>query len=150
MDSAASAGLAIGTQAISMLNTWLETGKTARAWYGKEDYTEFTTRLSFLPLKAIGSRTISKVFTIKRDQWEQVIKACLPECGNWHQRRFDGECGWLPLYRAVRDSPSSGTFVEKARSALSSIGTVSSLLVARLDTWGLVVLGYADGGAPLL
>lgn len=148
MDSAVSGGLAIGTEAIRMLNTWLETGEIARAWYGKEDYTKFTTRLSFLPLNAFGSRTVSKVFTIKRDQWEQVIKACLPECGNWYQRRLDGECGWLPLYRAVRDSPSSGTFVEKARSSLSSIGTISSLPAARLDTWGLVVLGYADGGAP--
>ncbi|GIJ92121.1 hypothetical protein Asppvi_011097 [Aspergillus pseudoviridinutans] len=85
------------------------------------------------------------VFTVKNDFWEELIGRALLQCKEWHEDRNNGQCCWLPLYRSLEDKRRA-KFLDDAESALSWIGTTTSLPAARLDSWGLVTLGFADGG----
>ncbi|RAH80667.1 hypothetical protein BO86DRAFT_419962 [Aspergillus japonicus CBS 114.51] len=68
MDIAISSGLNVGIQALNLLNKWLEEVEIAKSWYGEDKYPVFTQRL----------------FTIKKDKWEEIIQNSLSCCSSWH------------------------------------------------------------------
>lgn len=143
---AAKAALAVGAEAIKLLNRWLENEDTARAWFGKDNRVFVGLSKSSLWQKL----KLRKVFVINKEDWEQVITLCLPGCQSWYSQRHNGRCSWLPIYRTVTTGSKSTEFIQNAQAATFSIGTVASLPAACLDKWGLVVLASADGGTARL
>lgn len=93
------------------------------------------------------SPQIGRVFTIQKEDWQLVIKESLPVAHTWYRKRKDtsGECSWLPLFWACRTPLGVDRVCSKADQAFTSLGIVSNLPAARLDLWGLVVMGYSNG-----
>lgn len=150
MDIAISAGLQVGIQALKILNRWLHEEEIAKTWYGKSNYKIFTRRrywLIFYQPWKFGGREIQRVFRIKKDAWHKVIQNCLTDCYSWHQRmkeNCEGECCWLLLYQSLPNETQTNC-LEKSQRSLSSIGIITSLPAARVDSWGLVVMALANG-----
>ncbi|EED23386.1 hypothetical protein TSTA_068130 [Talaromyces stipitatus ATCC 10500] len=147
MESGVSAALSLGAEAIKKLNGLLEDKQTAKAWYG-DVYDLFTSN----QWRFWNGRRINRVFVIKKEDWVPVIRKWLPHT--------NGECSWLHIYWAIHESRLkhnkfnklrlySGLleipYLESAMSSLSSIGSISSLPAANLDSWGLIVLALANG-----
>lgn len=144
MEFVASLPLAVGASALRNLNEFLEDREIAQAWYGG-DYKTFTKRKVFYK----GRLSIDNVFVVSDEDSEEMISHSLGVCHRWYEQR-GGECCWLPLYRALQTTYLAGTTVKKAETALSSLGTVSSLPAARLSLWGLVVLRMAQDQIALV
>lgn len=142
MDSAISAAVTVGMESIRLLNQWLDNRSVARAWFG--DYCDdFITHPLFQK-----NIKINNVFVVADQDWKAVITKCLDTCQTWHKDRdmYGGECCWLPIYRAASlalGGPEK--ILKKADDSPSSIGSVSSRPAARLDSWGLIVMAFADG-----
>ncbi|KAL2846159.1 hypothetical protein BJY01DRAFT_247336 [Aspergillus pseudoustus] len=156
MEAAAGVPIAVGIQALKILNGWLESKELAGAWYGPEADDFTSTKLSVKKIRRIitGRRlNVEKAFAVHRQQWPELIRNCLEKSHTWYSKRYDGECCWLPLYRSLRhnntnnnrDSADVESILKPANSNPSFIATMSSLPAAHLDTWGLVVLAYASG-----
>ncbi|KAL3444314.1 hypothetical protein BJX65DRAFT_297775 [Aspergillus insuetus] len=138
-----------GIEALKILNKWLDSKETAKAWYGN-DAEDFLKRRHFgnkLFRKKYAALEIEHVFTIQKEDWRMLIDEALPVAHTWYRKRKDesGECSWLPLYWACRDQLGKQRVLQKADAALASIGLVSGLPAARLDLWGLIVLAYSNG-----
>ncbi|RDH13956.1 hypothetical protein M747DRAFT_270953, partial [Aspergillus niger ATCC 13496] len=149
MDTAITAGLQVGVQALETLNNLLDEKEIAKTWYGENNYKDFTGK-RFFPINTLnkfGHRGIRKVFRIKKDTWHKVIQNCLTDCYNWYHQikeNYEGECCWLLLYRSLPEETKRDC-LERSERSLSSIGIVSSLPAARVELWGLVVLAIANG-----
>ncbi|OJJ74187.1 hypothetical protein ASPBRDRAFT_192922 [Aspergillus brasiliensis CBS 101740] len=153
METAAGVPLAVGKAALQILNKWLENRETAQAWFGTdwEDFVEVRTiRQRFRKVRrqlAGDDLHINYVFTIKEADWKVVIRNCIEECHNWYGQRENGECCWLPIYRSIIKRLEKKKVLELAASSSSTIGTVASLPAAVLESWGLIVMAYANGAS---
>ncbi|UDD63992.1 hypothetical protein AFCA_011246 [Aspergillus flavus] len=145
METLAGAPLAVGVEAIRTLNKWLETREVAQAWYGR-DWNTFC-KTTTQGLRRAGKPKITKIFTIRRSQWNEVITASNWRAPDWHQPQYiRGQCCWLPLYRTLSQTVDGiDRFTTNTYDGLPFIGTAISLPAARVDLWGLVVMGYANG-----
>lgn len=146
MELVASLPLAVGAEALRSLNRYLEDRRVAQAWYGKDDYKTFTAK-KFIKLRP--SICVSHVFVVADEDCQEMISQVLGVCHRWYEQR-GGECCWLPLYRTLKITSLGNSTVKPAETALSSLGTVSSLPAARLSLWGLIVMAYADGATRSL
>ncbi|GKZ27994.1 hypothetical protein AbraCBS73388_008224, partial [Aspergillus brasiliensis] len=153
METAAGVPLAVGKAALQILNKWLENRETAQAWFGTawEDFVEVRTiRQHFRKARrhlAGEDLRINYVFTIKEADWKLVIRNCMEECHTWRGQRKNGECCWLPIYRSIIKRLEKEKVLELAASSSSTIGTVASLPAAVLESWGLIVMAYANGAS---
>ncbi|GKZ34031.1 hypothetical protein AbraIFM66950_004166 [Aspergillus brasiliensis] len=153
METAAGVPLAVGKAALQILNKWLENVETARAWFGTdwEDFVGVRTlaqRLRKARRHLAGDDlSINYVFTIKEADCKLVIRNCIEECHTWHGQRENGECCWLPIYRSMIKRLDRKKVLELADSTSSTIGTVASLPAAVLESWGLIVMAYANGAS---
>ncbi|KAE8143632.1 hypothetical protein BDV38DRAFT_276716 [Aspergillus pseudotamarii] len=156
METAAGVPLAVGIQALKTLNQWLKNREIAEAWYGSDvdDFTKPITLAKVRRALSLDEMRVDMAFTIQGEQWTELIRKCLEKCYSWHNARYNGECCWLPLYRAMKQDRTSNnkknndgeTVLKPAEKYPSFIGTISSLPAAHLEAWGLVVMGYAAGG----
>ena len=140
MELAGEIPLAVGAAALRLLNSYLDDRKIAKSWYGN-NHRIFTTRT--WTKGYIGLR-ISYVFAVPEDRSMALIEQSVHHSSSWHKKSKDGACCWLPIYRSLEDNFRKDTVV-KAHSALSSIGTVSSLPAARINAWCMVVMAHANG-----
>ncbi|KAL2859320.1 hypothetical protein BJX68DRAFT_261759 [Aspergillus pseudodeflectus] len=138
-----------GIEALKILNKWLDSKETAKAWYGKDANDFLKTRFFGIKLfrNKFTSPEIKNVFTIQKEDWQLVMEESLPAAHTWYRKRKDksGECSWLPLYWSCRDQLSKERVLQSTDLALASIGLVSGLPAARLDLWGLIVMAYSNG-----
>lgn len=142
------AAITLGAEAAGALDHWLDGRRRARAWFGNQ-YRTFTnirpwmlnfTRLSLWP------HQIRKVFVIHRDDWREILDRCLYTCSRWNDegQRGNGECCWLHIYRSL-EKDRRKNFLVRTRDAGSYISAVSARPAARVESWGLFVLAYANG-----
>ncbi|EAS29582.3 uncharacterized protein CIMG_08328 [Coccidioides immitis RS] len=145
MDPVAGAPLVIGIEALRTLDDWLETEDIVKAWYGADCNTFCELSVS----RSTGEEKprLAKVFAIDNERWPDVIRISLEKAQNWWRAHSSGQCCWLPLYRSLSEQ-MPGAFIKGVTDGISCIGIANSLPAARMDFWGLVVLGYANGGIP--
>ncbi|KAL3482886.1 hypothetical protein BJX62DRAFT_250157 [Aspergillus germanicus] len=138
-----------GIEALNVLNKWLDSKETAKAWYGRDSGDFLKVRRGWIRLlrKKYKTPEIEHVFTIQKEDWQIVMEESLPVAHTWYRKRKDesGECSWLPLYWACRDQLGRKKVLQRVDVALASIGLVSGLPAARLDLWGLIVMAYSNG-----
>lgn len=142
------APLLVGNEALEILNKWLDSEDIAKAWFGT-DYKTFCD-LTVAGVAAITRHEnplLSKIFTVHMADWPAVIQTSIEKAHNWWGSHPDGECCWLPLYRSLAEEAPE-KYLKDVRAGISWVGTARSVPAARLDFWGLVVLGYANGGVP--
>ncbi|KAH2976040.1 hypothetical protein KXW58_007570 [Aspergillus fumigatus] len=141
-----------GMEAWKTLNKWLQNREIALSWYASdyETFTDVDIRECIWASLFCDSGwrlKVNTVFTIAREDWESVIKECLPVCHTWYRIRIEdrGQCCWLHLFRSVRDKLGPNRVLQAAGLAFNSLGIIGGLPAARLDSWGLVVLAYSNG-----
>jgi hypothetical protein len=142
MDIAANAAISTGKEALNILNDWLDDVEIAKSWYG-ESHRKFAGVSIWPPRKAFRLQ-IKNIFTIKKDDWQQVIEHCLSDCYKWHRHTGSGECCWLRIFMSLPENLRAGC-LQKPESSLQSLSIVQSLPAARIDLWGLVVFAFANG-----
>ncbi|PKK41182.1 hypothetical protein CI102_15072 [Trichoderma harzianum] len=153
MEAAMSTAVTVGIEALNYLNKLLADKDTATGWYGDHSpkFIGHKYRLSrlrlHLPLSPIE---ITHIFRVKKDDWQQTIEHCLSNYQEWTryaQNPRGGECCWLPIYSSLPEEKRDA-WCEKPKRSSRSIAAVKSLPAARLDSWGLIVLAFANGARP--
>lgn len=151
MAEGAAVGLAVnvGAEALGALDKWLDGKRKAQSWFG-DRYRTFTNirwyKLNFSRI-SLFPHHIRQVFVINRDDWRLVLTECLNAASRWDSdslRRENGECCWMHIYRTIGHERAK-RFLIKRNDSGSHISSVATIPAARVESWGLFVLAYANG-----